>query len=71
MHGVAKSLFKWVKGGRAAGLRGGSAHCGKQHLRQLVLGIETSCDDTGAAVVDDAGNVLGEALHCQKEVHLQ
>ncbi|KGL97336.1 hypothetical protein N301_02392, partial [Charadrius vociferus] len=71
MNGVAKSLLKWVKGGRAAGLRSGSAHSGKQHLRQLVLGIETSCDDTGAAVVDDAGNVLGEALHCQKEVHLQ
>ncbi|KFR09762.1 hypothetical protein N306_03178, partial [Opisthocomus hoazin] len=28
-----------------------------------------SCDDTGAAVVDDAGGVLGEALHCQGDVH--
>ncbi|XP_075612276.1 tRNA N6-adenosine threonylcarbamoyltransferase, mitochondrial isoform X2 [Balearica regulorum gibbericeps] len=71
MNSIAKSLLKSVKHGRAAWLRSSSAHSGKQHLRKLVLGIETSCDDTGAAVVDEAGSVLGEALHCQKEVHLQ
>ncbi|XP_050756416.1 tRNA N6-adenosine threonylcarbamoyltransferase, mitochondrial [Gymnogyps californianus] len=71
MNSIAKSLLKSVKHGRAVWLRSSSAHSGKQHPRKLVLGIETSCDDTGAAVVDDAGNVLGEALHCQKEVHLQ
>ncbi|KFZ53350.1 hypothetical protein N321_13919, partial [Antrostomus carolinensis] len=71
MNSVARSLLKSVTGGRAAWLRSSSAHSRKRHLRKLVLGIETSCDDTGAAVVDDAGNVLGEALHCQKEVHLQ
>ncbi|KAM6421129.1 tRNA N6-adenosine threonylcarbamoyltransferase, mitochondrial isoform 1-T2 [Rhynochetos jubatus] len=71
MNSVAKSLLKPVKCARAAWLRSSSAHSGKRHLRKLVLGIETSCDDTGAAVVDDAGNVLGEALHCQKDVHLQ
>ncbi|XP_069471745.1 tRNA N6-adenosine threonylcarbamoyltransferase, mitochondrial isoform X2 [Ambystoma mexicanum] len=38
---------------------------------RLVLGIETSCDDTGAAVVDETGKILGEALHSQKEVHLK
>ncbi|NXR08704.1 OSGP2 protein, partial [Semnornis frantzii] len=72
MSSIAKSLLKVVRHGRAAWLRSrSSACCGEQRLRQLVLGIETSCDDTGAAVVDDAGNVLGEALHCQREVHLQ
>ncbi|XP_053926505.1 tRNA N6-adenosine threonylcarbamoyltransferase, mitochondrial isoform X5 [Cuculus canorus] len=71
MNSIAKSLLRSVKHGRAVWLRSSSAHSGKQHLQKLVLGIETSCDDTGAAVVDDAGNVLGEALHCQKEVHLQ
>ncbi|KAM6259889.1 tRNA N6-adenosine threonylcarbamoyltransferase, mitochondrial isoform 1-T5 [Spheniscus humboldti] len=71
MNSIAKSLLKSVKHGRAAWLRSSSARSGKQPLRKLVLGIETSCDDTGAAVVDGAGNVLGEALHCQKEVHLQ
>ena len=30
-----------------------------------VLGIESSCDDTGAAVVDSNGAILGEALHSQ------
>ncbi|XP_054643461.1 tRNA N6-adenosine threonylcarbamoyltransferase, mitochondrial isoform X1 [Dunckerocampus dactyliophorus] len=43
---------------------------GKSYSR-LVLGIETSCDDTGAAVLDEAGTVLGESLHSQKEVHLR
>ncbi|XP_009973651.2 probable tRNA N6-adenosine threonylcarbamoyltransferase, mitochondrial isoform X1 [Tyto alba] len=71
MNSIAKSLLKSVKHGPDAWLRSCSAHSGKRHLRKLVLGIETSCDDTGAAVVDDAGNVLGEALRCQKEVHLQ
>lgn len=55
----------------AGGLRSRSAHCGKLHRPKLVLGIETSCDDTAAAVVDEAGNVLGEALQCQREVHLK
>lgn len=38
---------------------------------RIVLGIETSCDDTGAAVMDEAGRILGESLHSQKEVHLK
>ena len=36
---------------------------------RLVLGIETSCDDTGAAVVTSDGQVLGEALATQEEIH--
>lgn len=31
----------------------------------VVLGIETSCDDTGAAVVTGDGRILGEALASQ------
>ncbi|XP_076858455.1 tRNA N6-adenosine threonylcarbamoyltransferase, mitochondrial [Brachyhypopomus gauderio] len=38
---------------------------------RLVLGIETSCDETGAAVMDETGKILGESLHSQKEVHLK
>ncbi len=38
--------------------------------RRMVLGIESSCDETGAAVVDDAGNVLAECLLSQTEAHL-
>ena len=35
----------------------------------LVLGIESSCDDTGAAVVRGDGTVLGEVLASQAGVH--
>ncbi|XP_049801940.1 tRNA N6-adenosine threonylcarbamoyltransferase, mitochondrial isoform X3 [Schistocerca nitens] len=38
--------------------------------RCFVLGIETSCDDTGCAIVDNKGKILGEALHSQQQVHL-
>jgi hypothetical protein len=34
-----------------------------------VLGIETSCDDTGVAVVRSDGAVLGEALASQHQIH--
>lgn len=39
--------------------------------KKTVLGIETSCDDTGAAVVDNRGRVLGEALNSQVKVHVE
>jgi N6-L-threonylcarbamoyladenine synthase len=35
----------------------------------VVLGIESSCDDTGAAVVRSDGKILGEALASQAEIH--
>ena len=34
-----------------------------------VLGIESSCDDTGAAVVRSDGIILGESLASQAEIH--
>ena len=40
------------------------------HQNATVLGIETSCDDTGVAVVDVRGNILGEALCSQLNVHV-
>lgn len=44
---------------------------GRAMCTRLVLGIETSCDETGAAVMDERGLILGESLHSQKEVHLK
>jgi N6-L-threonylcarbamoyladenine synthase len=35
----------------------------------LVLGIESSCDETAAAVVDEVGNVLSDVVHSQVKVH--
>lgn len=39
--------------------------------RAVILGIETSCDDTGCAIVDNDGVILGEALRSQHSVHLK
>ena len=33
----------------------------------IVLGVESSCDDTGAAIVTDQKEILGEALQSQEE----
>lgn len=38
-------------------------------MTQLVLGIESSCDDTAAAVVDQYGKVLVSVVAKQTEVH--
>jgi len=38
-------------------------------MNDLVLGIESSCDDTGVAVVDVEGNVLTSVVTTQTEIH--
>ena len=35
----------------------------------LVLGIESSCDETGAAIVDETGRVLSDVVHSQVSLH--
>jgi len=35
----------------------------------LVLGIESSCDETGAAIVDEHGRVLSDVVQSQVELH--
>ncbi len=37
----------------------------------LVLGIESSCDETGAAVVDGAGHVRSDVVHSQVKLHAE
>lgn len=37
----------------------------------IILGIETSCDDTGCAIVDTTGKILGEAINSQHLTHLK
>lgn len=52
------------------GLRGQSRR--QVHRKySKVLGIETSCDDTGCAIVDTNRNILGEYLHSQQQIHLE
>lgn len=37
----------------------------------LVLGLESSCDETAAAIVDDAGRVRSDVVHSQVRLHAQ
>ncbi|KAG5306513.1 OSGP2 protein, partial [Acromyrmex insinuator] len=37
----------------------------------IILGIETSCDDTGCGIVDTTGKILGEAINSQHLTHLK
>ncbi|MBT6203504.1 MAG: tRNA (adenosine(37)-N6)-threonylcarbamoyltransferase complex transferase subunit TsaD, partial [Rhodospirillaceae bacterium] len=37
----------------------------------LILGIESSCDDTAVALVDEAGTVLASEVVSQTEIHEQ
>ena len=39
------------------------------HDRMLVLGIESSCDETGLALYDDQAGLVGEVLHSQIALH--
>ena len=35
----------------------------------LILGIESSCDDTGVALVNDGKNIIHNTLISQTEIH--
>ena len=35
----------------------------------LVLGLETSCDETGVALFDTGRGIIGQALHSQVDLH--
>lgn len=48
------SRLKWI--------RSHSANINHIFKRHFLLGIETSCDDTGAAILSKEGTILGEAL---------
>ncbi|EME26491.1 O-sialoglycoprotein endopeptidase [Galdieria sulphuraria] len=40
-----------------------------KNKRFTVLGVETSCDDTGVAIVDSSGRILGETRAGQEYIH--
>lgn len=40
------------------------------HAPKLVLGIETSCDDTGIAIVDQNGQIISEVCASQTALHV-
>ncbi|XP_066601359.1 tRNA N6-adenosine threonylcarbamoyltransferase, mitochondrial [Prorops nasuta] len=55
IRNVANSYKRWITFQRPA----------------LILGIETSCDDSGCAIVNNKGEVLGESHHSQHLIHLK
>ena len=44
--------------------------CPRFSVRSLILGIETSCDDTGVALIDQSGAVLSELVQSQTSVRM-
>ena len=38
-------------------------------MSEIVLGIETSCDDTAIALVDEKGKVLSSVISSQIDIH--
>lgn len=42
-----------------------------KHYSSNILGIETSCDDTGCAIINDKGEILSDQLHSQNLIHLR
>ncbi|XP_026301725.1 probable tRNA N6-adenosine threonylcarbamoyltransferase, mitochondrial isoform X2 [Apis mellifera] len=42
----------------------------KLHNKPIILGIESSCDDTAFGIVDSNGNILGESINSQYLTHL-
>ncbi|XP_026751390.2 tRNA N6-adenosine threonylcarbamoyltransferase, mitochondrial-like [Galleria mellonella] len=64
------SMFStYSKGLKSTLLIGNSRYLSKAKV--TILGIETSCDDTGCAVVDDTGKILGESLYSQNDIHIR
>jgi N6-L-threonylcarbamoyladenine synthase len=42
---------------------------GKKTVKNRVLGIETSCDETGVAIYDSEQGLMAHALYSQVELH--
>eukprot|EP00043_Microstomoeca_roanoka_P016073 m.161977 g.161977 ORF g.161977 m.161977 type:complete len:422 (+) comp16387_c1_seq1:391-1656(+) len=48
-----------------------TAQAGHSAARLVIVGIESTFDDSGVALVDGGGNVLSEALYSQRELHVK
>ena len=64
-------VLRWKLFNRSLSSRDDSCVCHGNSRDMVVLGIESSCDDTGVGVVSSSGRVLGEAVHSQLPVHLK
>lgn len=66
LHGAPAKMLCMTD--KATTMQAGSA-AAMEAPERLILGIESSCDDTGAAVISSRGRVLGEALAGQADIH--
>ncbi|XP_062539281.1 probable tRNA N6-adenosine threonylcarbamoyltransferase, mitochondrial [Armigeres subalbatus] len=48
-----------------------SRNSSDEALRPYILGIETSCDDSGSAIVSSNGKILGDCIYSQQNSHLK
>jgi N6-L-threonylcarbamoyladenine synthase len=66
-------LFRWFTSASlwpaAAGKGNVAGGCSERIFRVRVLGIETSCDETAAAVVDEDGRILADCILSQLADH--
>ena len=69
-RGLPKGVeWEWADGAGNTHLRPSTSALPDFDRPFCVLGIETSCDDTGVAVVRSDGTILGEALASQAKLH--
>src|ERR1022692_1573903 len=69
-QGVCLPLFRRERRRRAgAPCRTVAREAARYTRSMLVLGVETSCDETGVALYDSARGLLGHALHSQMAMH--
>ena len=66
---AAVSFARRWPGTRCTAGHADARHATSSTNEQLILGIESSCDETGAAVVSTTRGLLGEALASQTESH--
>lgn len=45
--------------------------CKRKYSNNLILGLETSCDDTGCAIINRNGELVAESLYSQNLIHLR
>lgn len=45
--------------------------CTSATRKRIVLGIESSCDDTACGIVSEDGSILGESINSQQEVTIR
>lgn len=66
MHGClsTRRFFSFIKNHRSWNLK---CYSSSVHI----LGIETSCDDTGCAIINGKGEILGQTLQSQHLIHLR